>query len=113
MPPRDLTNLVIANGQTESAVIDLRAAPHQDAMGFTIVAPTTLPETVTVHAAARATGLFQPYQQDGVNLTIPAAKTTVVRDVAKHGIGAFKLVAGAAVAAERAFEISAGQAVPT
>lgn len=112
MPSRKLADVTIASGQTDSPVIDLHHWNYHHITALLIVAPTTLPETVTVHATAALGGTYQPYQQlTGTDLTLPAAKARKL-DPVGH-IAALKLIAGGAVAADRDFEISAGEAIPT
>lgn len=111
MPPRYLANITIANGATESPVLDLRSANNQFLISLLIVSPTTLAEVVKVHVATGPTGTFQALQSDGVDITLPAAKATSIHPIGM--IGALKLVAGVAVAAARTFELAGGQAEPT
>jgi hypothetical protein len=111
MPPRHLPSLTIANSATESEVLDFRSTGKHFLTSLLIVSPTTLPEVVKVHAATKASGTFQPLQSDAVDITIPAAKATSIHPVGM--IGAIKLVAAAAVGADRVFEVSGGQAEPT
>lgn len=111
MPPRHMSDLTILSGQTQSGVLDFRSEGKHFITSLLVVSPTTLPEAVTVHAATSRTGTFQPLQSDGVDITLPAAKATSIHPVGM--VGAIKLVAGVAVAANRVFELAGGQAEPT
>lgn len=110
MPPRHLSNLTILNGQTESGIADLRAAPYQGLTHLVFYAPATLPETVTLHSATDPTAVFGAHQSGGTDITLAAGKRTTV-DI--RGIGALRLVASAAVAADRVFGLSGAEPEPT
>lgn len=72
-----------------------------------IVAPDSLPETVSLLVSAEkapSTGDFQPLSIGGSDITIPAGRAT---EVPVGGIRAFRLEAGGATAADRTFQISA------
>lgn len=110
-----LPDLVIPNGQTESNVLlsaGLQAGSmvttgdgYRDADSIGINAPDTLPETVTVHVDTSEPGAtnFNPLFRGGADVTVPAGKHTTIDLIS---FKALKLVAGAAVGAERRFRVN-------
>ena len=80
--------LTIANGQTETDVLDLGAYPtprsgktgakaYRD-LNITIQGPATLGGTVTVQVCDTEAGTYTALQSGGADVTVPAAKTTPV-----------------------------------
>lgn len=63
----------------------------------TLYAPATLPETVTLHSSPDGV-TFSAHQVTGADVTLAAGKARSVYPLRAHSI---KLVAGAAVAAQR------------
>lgn len=98
------TTLTIANGQTESPALDLQAVFPAGKLSLLIIAPATLPETVTPRVSGTTAGTHHALQSGGSDITLPAAKSTTIDPLVA---GSLKLVAGGAVAADRAFEILA------
>src|SRR5437868_637163 len=102
----DLGTLSIPNGQTTSNVLS-GAGVVQAALGATasmvVFTPATLPETVNIEVApfiAPAAGDWKRLQwQPGTDLLLAAAKAVNIPLVA--GFKAFRIVAQAAVAAQR------------
>ncbi len=111
MPARLLPDIQIDSGQTDSSVIDLWHPRYHHLTALTFISPTTLPETVTIHVAAKLAGTYQPLQSDGLNVTLPAAVGTVVKEV--NAMRALKLVASGATAGDRTFQNCGGEAIPT
>lgn len=101
-PPISLGTLQIANTATESAILDFTTGEHAWVKDMIVVAPDTLPETVTIHVAKDSTGNFNALQSGGTDITLPVAKATHVGPVAYRFL---KLVAGVAVAADRDFDL--------
>lgn len=101
MPQVRLPDLVIPNAATESNVLSGKELAYLTAI--TIWSPDTLPEAVVVHTAPDAIGApdFGAHQSGGVDITLPAAKATTITDIGT--VGALKLVASVAVAADRTF----------
>jgi hypothetical protein len=98
---------VIASGQTESNAF-LASRDFRDADSITIWGPDTLPESVTVHVAdneAPAASDYAALSRGGADVTIPANKAITVE---LPSFRAMKLVAGAAVGAERRFKVNKG-----
>ena len=92
--------LTISNAGTDSPIIaPLELAP---AVSIIIIAPATLPETVTVRVARRSTGTFTVLQTNAVDVVMAAGKATQITVV---GGVYWKLVSGAGVAADRVFEV--------
>lgn len=103
-PPVELPDLAIASGQTESPEVDFTRGIHAWVRSLTVASPDTLPETVTVQVTTkRSGGNFNPLQSGGADITLPAAKATSISPIS---FARMKLVAGAAVAAIRTFELS-------
>jgi hypothetical protein len=92
--------LSIANGGTDSAVVE--ALPLAPAVSVLIMAPATLPETVTVQVAEKPTGTFVDLQTNGSDVVLTAAKAT---QITVMGGACWRLHAGSAVAAARDFRV--------
>ena len=93
------TTLTILSGATSSEELNLTENAARRKKDLLFIAPTTLPETVTVHLAEAPGGTYQALAEGGSNVTLPAAKATPVRGITA---GALKLIA-LAVAADRVF----------
>ncbi len=93
--------IVIESGQTIS-VNTLGRALVRHIEGVEFYAPATLPETVTVQVTSDGGATWVAHQEAGADITLIAAKATIVRPIACNGI---RLVAGGAVAAERSIGV--------
>lgn len=100
--------LTIASGQTESDTIDLHGAGNIKPRAMHLYAPATLPETISLHTAPRATATFAPLMSNGTAIPVAAASNQIIYP---FQAGAFKLVSGAAVAADRTFNLSLSSTV--
>lgn len=104
-----LPNLVIANGQVASNEISLTAGINTKVALGTLVdliiySPATLPETVSVQIApieAPGAGDWSVVYVGGSDVTLPAGRAIVVPVGAA---AALRLLAGAAVGADRTFK---------
>jgi len=98
------TTLTIVNGQAASPALDLAAIFPAGKLSLLIIAPGTLPETVTVRVA-KATGDTHTALQSGAqDITLPAGKATQLDPLVA---GSLQLVAGGNVGGDRAFQILA------
>lgn len=98
-----LTDLTIASGGTTSNSVNVKKVKR-----ITLVAPATLPETVTLQVSVDGGTTFNAFQTGGADVTIAAAKAKGVDYlVATH----VRLSAGAAVAADRVFQLMADEDV--
>ena len=93
--------LVILNTGTISSTLGRALVRHIEGVEF--FAPATLPETLTVQVTHDGGTTWVPHQDSaGADITLTAAKATIVRPIACNGI---RLVAGGAVAAERSIGV--------
>jgi hypothetical protein len=90
---------VIANGGTTSNEISLR---YIKSLG--IVAPATLPETVTVQVKPHNDANFRALSSGGSDVTVGAGKAIALEFLPFEKI---RLVSGVNAAAERTFQVSA------
>jgi len=100
--PIRFPDLVIAIGETASNEIESDFA-HGQNIDYTIYAPATLPETVTVQMSpvnSPAAGDWVDIQKDGTDVTLTAGKGTLFSGMCK----ALRLSSGA-TAAERTFRL--------
>lgn len=97
--------LTILGGQTESPEFDLRISVNAPlAVNLLIIAPATLPETITIRVTIDGT-TYGTLQSGAADIVLPAGKATQVQNVTAQK---FKLVAGAAVGVDRLFHIALG-----
>lgn len=99
-----LQDMVIPSGQTDSNVL-LAHRDFSDADGITIFSPNVMPETVTVYVAGvdnPAAGDFRALQRNDLDFVLAAGKAETI---ALLPYKAIKLVASAAVAADRTFNV--------
>jgi hypothetical protein len=97
--------MVIANGATESNEL-LAKRDFQDADGITIFSPTVMPETVTVYVSGvenPSSSDYRALQRNDLDFTLAAGKAETI---ALLPYKAIKLVASAAVAADRTFQVN-------
>lgn len=95
--------LTIASGQTTSA--DVLSTSYKGSArnwSLMIFSPATLPESVKVQVAPTPTGTYCDLQAGGADITLAAGKALPLTETI---CGAIRLVAGSAVAADRAFII--------
>lgn len=99
-----LPSLVIASGGTTSNALD-ESVIH-DAVGFLVASPGTLPETVNIEVSLDGTNYVTLYSNDtDENQTVaPAGKAIYIE--APRAAKKWRLVATAAVAAERTFLVN-------
>lgn len=102
-PPVALPNINIYNGQTESDVMDFTRPPLNWVAAFALKSPATLPETVKLYGCETAAGTYVVVQSGGSDITLPADKATVIDTVA---FPFMRLIAGAAVGADRVFKMT-------
>lgn len=100
------TELEISFGDSESPELDMAATFPSGKIALTIIAPGVLPETINIHVAKRIGGDYVILQSAGADITLPAARATVLNPLVA---GALKLVnaSGDAVGADRVFTILA------
>lgn len=97
--------LTIAQAATESDVLNVATIFPSARLALTILAPATMPETVTVHIAPVVGGTYVALENTaGNDLVLTAARGTPVE---VNGAGALKLIAGVGVAAARSFTVLA------
>ena len=106
-----MPDLTILSGQLASPTVqasDLGLKPFFGSLvSLIIVAPDTLPETITLAVSAKkapSASDLQVLSIGGTDITIPAGKAT---EVPVGGIRSFRLEAGGATAANRVFQVSA------
>lgn len=97
-----VTQLTILNGQTSSGQLSLILNTDRELIAVTILSPTTLPETVNVQVSTAIGGTYRTLQSDGVDIVLPANKATTITHLVA---GSLKLLAGAAVGGDRAFDV--------
>ena len=96
--------ITIASGQTKSSAYALTDRNAMGPVALLIIAPETLPETVTV-CCPRIGGTTEAKIQDGgTDLVIAADEAIQIIEITARSI---ILVAGGAVAADRVFEVHA------
>jgi hypothetical protein len=104
-----VTDLVIPNGQTDSNII-YATRDFQDADGITIFSPAVMPETVTVYVSPVGEPNSPPSASDFRALQTANADQTLAAGKAETIIllpyKAIKVVASAAVAADRTFNVN-------
>ena len=96
------TTLTITSGQTESPEVTLNSYGERYVRRVAVQSPSTLPETVTMSVSIDGSA-FATLQSGGSDITFPASKVTQINGFM---VTKLKLVAGAAVGANRAFLIS-------
>jgi hypothetical protein len=96
------TTLTILSGATASGTLDLTKLSSRRALTLGISAPATLPEVVNIEVATTATGNFARLESGGDDVDIPADKAIVLTD---FPFAHLKLVAQAAAAADRVFDV--------
>ena len=97
MTNRDQQTLTIASGAQASGEYYSPGGVRL----MTLLAPSTLPESVTLQKAESTGGTFRTFQDVGVSVSVSAgmARTVVVSG------GFYRLYASVAVAANRAFTV--------
>ncbi|MEN6305763.1 MAG: hypothetical protein ABFD96_23765, partial [Armatimonadia bacterium] len=76
--------------------------PKDGAWLVTILAPSTLPETVTLRRAEASGGTFRTHQDGGFDVIVAAGKSVQVPLI---GGGAYHLYASSATGGARAFTV--------
>jgi hypothetical protein len=95
---KNLTDLVIANGQQNSN--SLSPADLRDSEFITIYAPATLTGTVTVYASQAGSTFVQVIDENGSAITLAASKATTFR---MGGYNYLRIQSSGAEGAERTF----------
>jgi hypothetical protein len=94
--------LTIANTQTTSPAVSLSAIGTIRLLALSITAPAVMAETVNIEISTDDAVTFARLQSGGADIALVAAKAIQLTElVATH----LRLVAGAAVAADRVFKI--------
>lgn len=101
-PPISLPDITIANGATESGVVDFTRGVHAWVKSITIFSPTQS-GAVTAEVAKALAGPFVTLQSGGVDVSIPASKGTVIDPVA---FKFFRLKTTVAPGADEVYEIT-------
>jgi len=96
------TTLTIANGQTLSSALDLNTYGTRYVRRVLVLAPATLPESVTLRVSMDDSTYFT-LQSGGSDITFPADKATQINGFQCRYV---KLLAGVAVAADRVFTLT-------
>jgi hypothetical protein len=91
----------ILSAATDSAEVNLAADNEKGLISLLFLAPTTLPETITIQLTDATGGTFRTLQTGGADITIGAGKAVVVTDLPGGAI--LRLHAGVGVAAQRDF----------
>lgn len=102
--PRAQT-LTITSGTDASPAMDLGGQAARRIFALLIMAPLTLPDTVTVQVAPRGSSTWRTLQSNGNDVTLAAAKATPITSISSSQL---RLKASANVAADRVFDIEAG-----
>lgn len=97
-----LPDLVIASGQTSSNVIDMDTQGF-DGVGFTIVSPAALPETVQIQVSVD--GITYGILNDGVGAIIAPIAGNARYYTEIRACKSWKLVATGATAGTRTFNV--------
>lgn len=92
--------LTIAQSATSSDVINMSGLGARRKMTLTVMAPETLPETVTLEVADTPTGTFKDYERAGEAVTFTAG---AAERIDSFVAGAVRLTAGGAATADRVF----------
>lgn len=104
MPAPQIAILTIASGATASNAVSRVTMDGMESLG--IYAPTTLLESVKVQVApteSPVAGDWKALKSGGADVTLPADSCTVLSE---RPFGALRLLAAAAVAADRVFQVS-------
>lgn len=99
--------LTIPAGGTASpalSTLQFSRAGVGSAVGILIAAPATLPESVSVQVLPAGSSEWRVLQSGGVDVTVAAGKAIVLSPAPFNDI---RLLAGAAVAADRTFDVDA------
>lgn len=101
-----LPDITITNGQTESAVLDMKAIPYKFLRNLLVVGPAVMAEAIKIYVAKSPTGTFVPLQSGGADVSLTAAKGTPVTSIM---FGALKFVAASAVTGDKVIEMSGAE----
>lgn len=96
------TTLTILSGQTDSELLDSKAANMRGPIGVLVISPASLPETVNVVVSRTLTGQFGVLQSGGADIVLAAGKAVQLSFVTPRAI---KLRATSTVAGDRVFDL--------
>ena len=93
--------LTIPSGGTDSEVFGMGTYGNRQTIEMAIIAPATLPETVTVQVAG-ALGNYADLRTGGTDITLAARKCDFITVISCENL---RLHAGSATGGDRVFEI--------
>ena len=96
--------MTIPATETQTPEIDLSRLFPAGRLALTVIAPTALPEGVSVHIARSVGEPYAALQKEGADVSLTAGKGVPIEI---NGPGAMKLVANGAVAEDREFTVLA------
>lgn len=96
------TTLTIPNGAQASNELNLVGSMSRGVIAMEILAPLTLPETVSLQSSIASGGNFRTLQSGGVDITIAAGKVLQLTEVTSMIL---RLASATPVGADRVFDV--------